>query len=98
MCPNEIPNAKIQLRLLSEINENFDIIADLSQKVRDKKICSKNNFPFKVLMTLYQLDLIEGEVILHWYHKSAIDQELKSAIKKFIDYLEESSEEESDSE
>lgn len=49
-------------------------------------------------MTLYQLDLIEGEVILHWYHKSAIDQELKSAIKKFIDYLEESSEEESDSE
>ena len=37
LCPNEIPNAKIQLRLLSELNEHFDIIAENSQKVNSSR-------------------------------------------------------------
>ena len=46
---------------------------------------------------MYKLDLIEGEVILHWFKKIQINDDLKANIQKFIDYLEESSEEESDS-
>lgn len=50
-------------------------------------------------MVLYNSDLLDERVILHWNDKFEIKEELKENIVKFIEYLEEdeeSSDEESD--
>lgn len=82
LCPNEKPNTKMQLKLLSLINENFAKIGESCQAV---------------LTTLYKMDVLEGEIILHWYNKYQANEGLKKNIRRFIDYLEESDSEESES-
>ena len=51
-------------------------------------------------MVLYNIDLLDERVILHWNNEFGIKEDLKKNIAKFIDYLEEddedSSEEDSD--
>lgn len=82
LCPNEKPNTKMQLRLLDVLNENFSSIGSDSQKV---------------LTTLYNMDALEGAVILHWHDKYQVNDGMRKNIKQFIEYLEQSDSESEES-
>lgn len=83
LCPNENPNVKMQMEFLQFVNEEFDTTKLLTQKV---------------LMVLYNIDLLDERVILHWNNEFEIKEDLKENIAKFIDYLEEDDEDSSEEE
>lgn len=82
LCPGEKPNVKMQMEFLQFVNEEYEITKKLTQKV---------------FLVMYQLDLLDERVILHWFAEYDIKENLKTDIAEFIDYLEQDdSTEESD--
>ena len=81
LCPDDNPSVKLQCQFLEEVHKTWDLIGENT---------------IKVLHFLYEDDLLEGQVITHWYGKveDNLNPKFKTNVTKLIDFLEESSDEE----
>jgi hypothetical protein len=52
----------------------------------------------QLLHTMYELDLLEEDVVVAWHGSRCGEESVKTAVQPIIDWLQEASEEESDEE
>lgn len=81
LCPNDEPSVALQIKFLQEVHKQWDLL---------------ENNSIKVIHYMYEDDLLEGQIITHWFDKEEanLNPKFKLNLKKLIDFLGESSDEE----
>jgi hypothetical protein len=85
----------LQLKLIKQIDEDLSNLFDEGNEIKLKILSNKNTIS-NVLYYLYGQDIIEEEIILHWYYKcKPIKNGIfdTSMISNFINWLENAEEE-----
>lgn len=94
----DINTERLQFKLIKQIDEDLSNLFDKSNEIKLKILSNKNTIS-NVLYYLYDQDIIEEDIIIHWYYKckpiknGVFDT---SMISNFIIWLENAEEEQED--